>query len=91
MTRWRLTAEHTAGASAAHCCRTGAIDDVTDFWEDEVDAASQDEAVSKGYDLLARRTEIDVEDDCGCGRLARETGGERWWNSVLVHAQAVRQ
>lgn len=87
MPRYRVTAEHSSGASVSHPCATGIYDDPANVFEREFDAEDELAAEVKARDELAKA--VDSADPCDCRRKL-SPGGSRWWGSVAFIIEEIK-
>lgn len=85
MTQFRVTAEHTAGATVGHNCRCGSVDDPADLLDLVVEAKDEDEAISAGQVELF--SIIADYNHCPCGKTLGRMGSNQWWESVSIIAE----
>jgi len=83
MRTYHVWAEHVAGQSVGHPCKTGVYSDPTDFWSTQVEAESEDDAVEEGRKQLAAH--VAEYETCDCRRHAKP-GSDAWWGSVSIIA-----
>ena len=84
--QYKITAEHCNGASVSHSCTTGIYSDPTDYFQEKIEANSEEEANFIGL----RRLQQIVEDSepCHCHRHL-EPGYDSWWNSVSISIEQI--
>ena len=80
--RFIATAEHTAGASVAHPCRSGAYSDPCDDFQQALTADTLEAAEQEAEQLLERA--VRDSEPCTCA-LQLQPGSDRWWRSVAIH------
>jgi hypothetical protein len=80
--RWQITAEHTAGKSAGHCCSTGAYSDPTDLLDLQF-SGPLEEAYQKGEQELEKLRQEAQNNPCACGKSDR-VSYDSWADSKTI-------